>query len=147
MMLRASPGPRYSSVMARYDSRLILFGGGGSYIPSIKTRQCFNDVRQFDTIDRQWLKDQRMLKGNYVPERRMHHKGDILGCILAVYGGFNTENKTVLNDLILYDIADNSWVTAVVKYPNGDKKIGPRTEHSMTSLNNCSSNVYYDIRW
>lgn len=96
--------------MIRYKSYLVLFGGGGAYIPSIKSRQCYCDIRYFDTIDKYWFKDQRALKGNYVPIKRLHHSSDNLGCIMVTYGGFNTDQSKILDDLIMYDIEENSWI-------------------------------------
>ena len=42
--------------------------------------------------------------------KRLDHAGDVLGCLLAVFGGFNTEQKRVLNDFICFDMEDNAWV-------------------------------------
>lgn len=83
MLLRTSPGLRYGCTMNRYKQFLVVFGGGGPYVQSIKTRQCFSDVRYFDTLEKMWWKDQRGLKGSYVPIKRLHHASDILGCILV----------------------------------------------------------------
>eukprot|EP00347_Sterkiella_histriomuscorum_P001925 403370142 len=143
----AHPGPRYASILKRYKQNLILFGGGGPYVQSIKTRTCYNDIRFFDTLEKNWFKDQRGLRGSYVPQKRLHHSGDILGCILAVYGGFNTEQKRVLDDLIMFDIEENAWIQSLIKYPNFDLPIGPRAEHSMTAVLNMRQEQYQELRW
>lgn len=96
--------------MKKYKDKLILFGGGGPYVQSIKTRTCYNDIRYFDTASKQWYKDLKAMKGNFVPQKRLHHGGDVIGCILAIYGGFNTEQKRVLDDLIMFDIEENAWL-------------------------------------
>lgn len=56
----------------------------------------------------------------------MHHAGDILGSILCIYGGLNTESRQLIDDIILFDISNYSWVTPLIKYNQSDKKIGAR---------------------
>jgi len=58
-----------------------------------------------------WFKDQRGIKGSHVPIKRLHHASDILGCILISLGGFNTKQKKILSDIILFDIEENAWIS------------------------------------
>lgn len=46
----------------------------------------------------------------------MSHSGDIIGNILCVYGGYNTEYKHYLNELNLYDFDENTWLNSKINY-------------------------------
>lgn len=46
---KLSPHARYSHTMLKYDRMLVLFGGAGAYLQTIKMRLSFNDVHIFDT--------------------------------------------------------------------------------------------------
>lgn len=74
--------------MSLYDNKLIIFGGAGSYIQSIKMRLSFNDLHIFDTLNETWLKEPE-IEG--APRKRMNHVACVYGCLLMVHGGFNTE--------------------------------------------------------
>lgn len=43
------PEPRQNHTMVSYKDQLILFGGAGPYIPSVKMRASFNDLWTFKT--------------------------------------------------------------------------------------------------
>ena len=68
---------------------------------SIKMRLAFNDVKIFDTETEQWLKEPE-IEG--APSKRMSHSACILGSMLVVHGGFNTEQKKVLSDFGVFDL-------------------------------------------
>ena len=44
------------------------------------------------------------------PRKRMNHVAGIYGGILLVHGGFNTEQKKLLNDFALFDLERNKWI-------------------------------------
>ena len=46
---RRVPDKRQNHTMIPYDDRLILFGGSGPYMPSVKMRVSYNDLWAFDT--------------------------------------------------------------------------------------------------
>ena len=82
-----------------------MFGGAGSYVSSIKMRLSFNDLLIFDTkminangMQGTWTKTKSADNEGEVPSKRMNHTATILGCVMVVHGGFNTERKRILND-------------------------------------------------
>jgi hypothetical protein len=40
----------------------------------------------------------------------MHHAAAILGGIMLVMGGINTESKSVMDDFNLFDFSSNTWI-------------------------------------
>jgi hypothetical protein len=74
----------------------------------IGLRESFNDLWVWDTkTDSHWAQ----IDGQgSVPKRRMHHATAILGGILLVMGGINTESKLVMDDFNLFDFASNTWI-------------------------------------
>lgn len=86
--MKTSPHARYSHTMLAYDHKLVVFGGAGAYIPAIKMRLSFNDVHIFDTQSELWLKEPE-IEG--APGKRMNHAAGILGSMMIVHGGFNTD--------------------------------------------------------
>jgi hypothetical protein len=51
-------------------------------------RMSFNDVNIFDTMKEDWKMD---IDGENAPKKRMNHSASIMGCLMLVHGGFNTE--------------------------------------------------------
>jgi N-acetylneuraminic acid mutarotase len=115
-----SPGPRTATVFCRYGSKLIMFGGNGPYISHIKSRRAYYDIYEYDTLERRWSENKRKVRGKAPVAKRINHAGDVLGCILTVFGGYETEQRRVLNDLVLYDIEEHAWVSADIKYERGN---------------------------
>lgn len=64
----------------------------------ISLRQGFNDVWMFDT--RQGNKTWTELKdvAGHVPKKRMNHAAGIMGCVMIISGGYNTEAKVIMDD-------------------------------------------------
>ena len=79
-------------MFCRYVHKLVLYGGNGPYISHIKSRRAYHDILQFDTVTKRWFEDKRQIKGT-APSKRINHAGDVLGCLLVIYGGFETEQK------------------------------------------------------
>lgn len=80
-------------------------------------RLSYNDVQVFDVDEEQWLKEPD-IEG--APKKRQNHIAGILGSVMLVHGGFNTEQKKVLNDIGLFDIDTHKWINAKVFY-NGER--------------------------
>ena len=55
-------------------------------------------------MSKRWFEDKRPIKGQQPAAKRINHSGDVLGCIMAVFGGYDSEQKQILDDLVLYDI-------------------------------------------
>lgn len=87
----------------------MLFGGAGEFISSVGLRIGFNDLWTFDTEspNRSWMLCNE--KG-FLPKKRMYAASGVMGCVMIVVGGFNTEAKVVMDDFNLFDFRLNSWL-------------------------------------
>lgn len=107
-------------------------------------RLSFNDLHVFDTDLECWLKE---LDIEGAPKKRQNHVAATFGPVMIVHGGFNTEQKKVLNDFGLFDFELNKWVNCRVfqesqriddKHLNYDdqhhEEIGFRQMHTMTAV-------------
>ena len=108
---RRVPDKRQNHTMVAHDDQLILFGGSGPYMPSVKMRASYNDLWSFDTRSRLWT--QIEAEGN-APKKRINHVASRFGCIMLTHGGFSTEGKIMLDDFSLFDIELNRWLNVVV---------------------------------
>ena len=52
--MRVIPDPRVSHTMVNYNNSLVLFGGGGRYMPNLKMMPSYNDIWKFDTERIMW---------------------------------------------------------------------------------------------
>lgn len=105
------PSERFNHSMIAYKNKLVLFGGAGSYIQSIKMRLNYNDIQVFDTQKECWL-DPPDIEG--APRKRMSHSTSTLGCMMLVHGGFSTESRKVLDDFNLFDLKLMKWIDTKV---------------------------------
>jgi len=87
--------------------KIVIFGGAGPYMPSVELRISYNDVQIYDTQKRCWL---NVPVGDKLPKKRMSHSSGIMGGIMLVHGGYNTEGKITLDDFNLYDFTLQEWV-------------------------------------
>ena len=146
-----SPQPRYSHTMIPYDKKLIVFGGAGGYLTAIKMRMGFNDVNIYDTETQTWQK-QPEIEG--APSKRTNHTASIYGGFMLVHGGYNTEQKKVLQDFGLFDLERQKWILHKVYIhnemdgkayriddkhfpydkPTDESMIGFRQMHSMNAI-------------
>lgn len=131
--------------MVPFDKKLVVFGGAGTYISSIKMRLSFNDVQIFDTETEKWLKEPE-IEG--APRKRMNHAASMFGGIMLIHGGSNTEQKKVMNDFAMFDMEKLKWIDCKVyidphhriddkhfSYDNtNENMIGFRQMHTMTSI-------------
>jgi len=134
-----------------FEDKLVIFGGAGTYMNTIKMRLSFNDMFLFNTKKEKWSRVQEV---GQVPKKRMGHVAAVMGGVYLVHGGFNTEGKIVLDDFNLYDFENKSWMPVVTsahgvvfeqnaqygslgdvyhKKLNSDL-IGPRHCHSMVAV-------------
>ena len=129
------PGPRTATVFSRWGKKLILFGGSGPYISHIKSRRAYYDIYLYDTEQKKWHQNKTKIKGKQSINKRINHAGDVLGSILAVYGGYDNEVKKILDELILYDIEEHAWVHADIRYLKSEQgRIGPRSKLTVTTV-------------
>lgn len=119
--MNGEPAARFSHSMVAYKNKLYIFGGAGAYVSSIKMRLSFNDLLIFDTkmsnvngVAGTWTKVKSLDNEGDIPSKRMNHTATILGCVMVIHGGFNTERKRVLNDFSLYDIEQSKWMNCKI---------------------------------
>ena len=116
-----SPEPRFAHTMIAYDKKLVVFGGAGNYMQSIKMRVSFNDLYIFDTRREEWIRvpeKNPALESDYVepPKKRMSHAAGNLGCIMLIHGGYTTEQKKVLDDFKLFDVEEARWIETITYF-------------------------------
>jgi Galactose oxidase, central domain len=144
--------------MIPYDKKLVVFGGAGGYLTAIKMRMSYNDVHIFDTDTETWLKEPE-IEG--APSKRTNHTASILGGIMLVHGGYNTEQKKTMNDFGFFDLERQKWILHKVftqpdpnakahriddkhfpyDQPTDDSVIGFRQMHTMNAI---FDQEYYD---
>jgi len=49
----------------------------------------------------------------------MNHASGVMGCVMMVSGGFNTEAKVVMDDFNLFDFRLSAWVPLEMHKPDG----------------------------
>jgi hypothetical protein len=47
----------------------------------------------YDITNKSWIDEEKFYRGSFIPKKRLHHAGDILGPLLFIYGGFDTETR------------------------------------------------------
>lgn len=54
-----------------------------------------------------------MLKSFETPAKRMYHAGELYGGYIYVHGGFNAEEKKILDSQAVYDIGIMNWLNVI----------------------------------
>lgn len=104
---RVIPDPRNCHTMVNYGNKLVLFGGGGAYMPNLHMIPCFNDIWFYETDQNLWQK----LEGSGIPpKKRMSHAASVLGSLMLIHGGYSCEGKITLADFNLFDIEVHKWI-------------------------------------
>ena len=67
----------------------------------INMREAYNDLWVWDSVSND--KWEKIDCHGVAPLKRMSHAGAVLGGLMMVYGGWNTEAKVVLDDCNLFD--------------------------------------------
>ena len=126
------PPARYGHTMNVYNNCLVIFGGAGAYNEGMRVWYKF--VHLFDKIEEKWLKSvDNTPQNQQKPDQRMYHSAAVFGSILMIYGGLNTEDKTLYDDMHIYDLHLNSWID-LKKKEIWSASLGHRYMHSMTSI-------------
>ena len=68
----------------------------------------------------------KLIPNDFIPEGRKHHAGTAIGKYIVFHGGSNTSGH-ILNDMIMFDIAECKWINV---------KIGISDEELL--INRCS---------
>ena len=73
---------------------------------NLKIRPSLNDLWTFDTVLEKWHK----IEGSGIrPKKRRAHTAAILGSLMLVHGGQNTESRTLMDDFNLFDLEACHW--------------------------------------
>lgn len=130
-----TPPKRYGHTMDVYKDYLVIFGGAGPFNKNAKMRRCYKDLHLFDTKQLKWVSN--LVDSSHSsnrPEQRTYHASAIFGNILLLHGGTNTEDKSVYDDMFLYDLDIHKWVSLKRQKSFQESNIGNRCMHSMTTV-------------
>jgi len=105
----------------------------------IKLRVSYNDICVYDTERGEW---EEMRELDRAPKKRMNHSAGLMGCLMLVSGGYNTETKTVMSDLCIFDIELTRWVDCWVYTLSERSNFVPRQMHTVTALYNSDNYSY-----
>ncbi|CDW74757.1 kelch motif family protein [Stylonychia lemnae] len=131
------PDKRFNFSYGKYKNNIVLYGGASNYLSRIKQRETFNDIwmlspRTEDTISKQsqWI---QLPSVEHTPQRSMMHDGDVYGSQFVIFGGM-TKEKTVIDQMLIYDLEALTWVSAVQNKKNPGITLGPKFMHSLTAV-------------
>ncbi|CDW89123.1 kelch motif family protein [Stylonychia lemnae] len=138
------PQRRFGNTLNLFQRQLVVFGGGGAYNSQAKMRLTYNDVFMFDigkTITINILENQKWTSDDFLPKdydgelliapkTRMHHAGEVFGCMLVIHGGISGEDKDILDDFGIYDLKRQTWVKTNIS--TNSRKPLARYMHAMT---------------
>ena len=97
--------------MCIYDnSKIVIFGGAGPFLAAVEIRLSYNDIQIYDTKRKHW---QHVEAFGKIPKKRCSHAAAVMGGVMLVHGGYNTEGKVTLDDFNLYDFGQHEWITTV----------------------------------
>lgn len=113
LKVEVNPHPKARSAhsFVAYKDKAVLFGGNSAFMHDIGMRESFNDLWFWVAGSNHWVQPEQ--NGN-LPKKRMAHGCSILGGVMLVMGGVNTEFKTVLDDFNLYDFISSTWLKVSV---------------------------------
>eukprot|EP00347_Sterkiella_histriomuscorum_P017664 403348471 len=118
------PQPRFGHTLDQYKNMLVLYGGAGHYINSLKCRYTFSDLRMFDQETNKWIEmdfsRESEIVGSVQPRKRMNHVSAIFGSMLLTHGGFYQEEGQMWGEFQIFDFeskaVDLSWSQLLSRY-------------------------------
>lgn len=114
------PDARTSHSLVAYRESVVLFGGAGEFVKSCSLRKGFNDLWIFDTkkSNKEW---RRVNDEGFVPKKRMQHAAGVIGGVMLISAGYNTEARVVMDDFCMFDFRLGAWIPCEMSKPNGKK--------------------------
>ncbi|CDW73755.1 kelch motif family protein [Stylonychia lemnae] len=100
------PMPRFGHSLESYKAKLILYGGAGHYIESLKCRFTHSDLRMFDKNTQKWDEKDYSKDEGMGGKKRMNHSSAVFGSMLVVYGGLYAEENKLMNDVSVFDLGN-----------------------------------------
>ncbi|CAD8069171.1 unnamed protein product [Paramecium primaurelia] len=96
---------RFGHTATLYKSNIIIYGGEKKFNHLMKIRECYNDVRMFNPLEKQWT----LIKtSGDVIEGRRNHIAQCVGKYFIIFGGLNPYGQ-VLNDVCGLNLETNKW--------------------------------------
>ena len=122
-----TPKSRLGFVCVAYRNKIVLYGGSRAPSKSQAHRRFPHKLYIYSCEAARW--NRYPGKGS-VPVSRRNHAGAVIGRYLVVYGGINSEAKT-LGDLCLLDLKTKEWMIPDLMVINDP---GPRASASLTAV-------------
>lgn len=97
------PTPRAGHSASIHNGCLYIFGGKDD------ENEKLNDLWRFDIATRTWT-ELIVEEPHTVPTQRSGHSSIVFGDYICIFGGILEITKE-LNDVLLYDISNNKWIT------------------------------------
>eukprot|EP00347_Sterkiella_histriomuscorum_P009141 403342363 len=112
------PQSRFGHTLDQYKNMIVLYGGAGHYINSLKCRYTFSDLRMFDLETNKWIEmdfsRESEIVGSVQPRKRMNHASTIFGSMLLTHGGLYQEEGQMLGEFQIFDFEQKRWIQAGV---------------------------------
>jgi hypothetical protein len=114
------PDARTSHSLVAYRESVVLFGGAGEFVKSCSLRKGFNDLWIFNTkkSNKEW---RRVNDEGFVPKKRMQHAAGVIGGVMLISAGYNTEARVVMDDFCMFDFRLGAWIPCEMSKSNGKK--------------------------
>ncbi|CAD8086895.1 unnamed protein product [Paramecium sonneborni] len=96
---------RFGHTGTQYKQNIIIYGGEKKFNQVMKIRECYNDVRMFNPLEKTWA--QLKTSGDFIEGRR-NHIAQCIGKYFIIFGGINSYGK-VLNDVCGLNLETNKW--------------------------------------
>ena len=126
------PSARFGHSMDIYKNYIIVFGGSSAYNKTSKMRVWNKEIHVFDIYKQKWLTDfAKPSREVFTPRQRMYHASAVYGEWLVVHGGINTDDKSVYDDIFLFNIQQQSWI-GLSESKSLIELLGARHMHTMT---------------
>ncbi|CAG9323042.1 unnamed protein product [Blepharisma stoltei] len=122
------PEPRVGHTAIGYKNSLVVYGGGGGFNSTLHIRGCFPLVHIFDTINSQWRSYKPLGR---LPDARRNHGAALVGNTMIMYGGIDSNGKT-LADLNGLNLEAMQWFS--IKLDKTSEKPGQRHSFTLTSV-------------
>eukprot|EP01017_Pseudomicrothorax_dubius_P015171 TRINITY_DN17598_c0_g1_i2.p1 TRINITY_DN17598_c0_g1~~TRINITY_DN17598_c0_g1_i2.p1 ORF type:complete len:632 (-),score=66.75 TRINITY_DN17598_c0_g1_i2:144-2039(-) len=97
---------RLGHTAVAFRRKLYVFGGEKMFNPTVKIRDCFNDVRTFDTQTKKW--NTIKPSSDTMIEPRRNHIAVVVGNYMFVNGGITSTGR-FMNDTWILDLALSRW--------------------------------------
>ena len=108
------PDPRFGHSICKWNNHLVCFAGSGDIIPKMKSRKTFADLRLYNlgkhtlfinVATNEWVGQDFSRDGIQENKKRVNHAAAIMGGMLVVHGGFNSDENYMYNQIEVCDLS------------------------------------------